>query len=144
MFEREITLHGGFFPPCFLVMCVCSCTQGFSHAWPSVHMCGSHTGRMKSQRQLPKESWQGTGGARREVRTSIPPIPYPSPAGLSPVLLLGCLLQKPLRRRSSLLEKKSASNNQKEAEAGRNAEGFSGDTLEPTRGASDRQEEGSI
>lgn len=55
--------------------------------------------------------------------------------GVQPCPPASFLLQRPLHRQSSLLENKSAFNNQREATASRNADGFSGDMLETTRGA---------
>lgn len=113
------------------------CMWGFPHAWPSVHMCGSHTGRMKRQTVFPKEKLEGNERNERtrgEVRTPLP----------SSLALSSCFVSSSRGLCISLLENKSAFNNQREATAGRNAEGFSGDMLETTRGASDRQEEGSM
>lgn len=78
---------------------------------------------MKRARQLPQGNWEGMRGA------GAPPEEF------SPVLLSRFLLQRPLHRQSSLLENKSAFNNQREATASWNADGFSGDMLETTRGA---------
>lgn len=97
-----------------------------------VHVCGWRTSRMKRRRRFPKGSWEGTRGA------GAPPEEF------SPVLLPRLLLQRPRHRQSSLLENKSAFNNQRGATAGGNAGGFSGDVLETTGGARDRQEEGSV
>lgn len=100
-------------------------------------MCGSHTGRMKRRRQFPKESREGTRGAM-EVGGVEGRYAHPLPRRGPPFLLLRFLFQR-------LLENKSAFNNHRDAAAGRNAGGSSVDELgTTTRGASDRQEEGSI
>lgn len=66
--EREANWCVAFFPfllkcvylqlcVCFLMWCLGVCAF--------VHTCGSNSGRMERQRQLPKESWKGKRGSEK-------------------------------------------------------------------------------
>lgn len=124
----------GFFSSLFFVnACLhvgfSTCMAFCAHVWI--------THRQDEETVFPKEKPEGNERNERtrgEVCT-----PLPSSSALS-----SCFVSSSRGLCISLLENKSAFNNQREATAGRNAEGFSGDMLEPTRGASDRQEEGSM